>query len=161
MTAGADRDSFEALVIELGEARVALPSACVVEVARMVAIAPLPGAPPLVAGTIAYRGTVVPVLELRPTLGLPAREPRPADHLVILRSERRTVAVAADRAAGLARIERTALVPAARLARGTERLEGAWVGPDGVIVLAAPERFLDEAEERSLARALAANGAAP
>jgi purine-binding chemotaxis protein CheW len=156
VTGRAEDDSFEALVATLGDVRLALPSACVVEVARMVATAPLPGAPPIVEGAIGYRGTVVPVLDLRRRLGLPARGVDPADHLVVIRTDGRRVALRVDRALGLVSIDRASLVPAERLARGVGRIAGAWLSSDGALVVARPDRFLDEAEERSLAAALEA-----
>lgn len=151
-----DSESFEALMVILGEARIALPSTGIVEVARMVATTPLPGAPPIVEGTIGHRGAIVPVLDIRKRLGLPPRGVDLSAHLVVLRAGGRTVALRVDRAIGLVSIERASLVPAVQLARGTERLAGAWQAPDGTVAIVDPERFLDEAEERSLAEALAA-----
>jgi len=53
----------------------ALPLGCVVEVVRMAALAPVPDAPAHVLGLLDRRGRVVPVLDLRRRLGLPAAEP--------------------------------------------------------------------------------------
>ena len=155
MTPAPDSGSFEALVVTLGDGRLALPSAAVLEVARAVAATPLPGAPPIVVGTIGYRGALVPVFDLRERLGLPPKALALSDHLVIVRAGRRVAALRVDRAERLAAIDPRELTPATELARGTDRLAGAWRSPDGVVVVLEPERFLDEAEERSLAAALA------
>ena len=52
------------LHLRVGEERYALPSASVVEVVPSVALRPVPGTPPEVAGLLAYRGRVVPVVDL-------------------------------------------------------------------------------------------------
>jgi chemotaxis-related protein WspB len=52
------------LHLRVGEERYALPSASVVEVVPAVQLRAVPGTPPEVAGLLAYRGRVVPVVDL-------------------------------------------------------------------------------------------------
>jgi purine-binding chemotaxis protein CheW len=52
----------ESLAIELGQVR---------EVFQLESITPVPGMPPLLVGVANLRGTVVPLADLRPSLGVP------------------------------------------------------------------------------------------
>ena len=52
-----------------------LPVGAVVEVTRMVALAPLPDAPPWMAGVLDLRGVAVPVLDLAARFGRAPRAP--------------------------------------------------------------------------------------
>lgn len=74
----------------------ALPLEHVARALRMVAITPVPETPPWVIGVIDLQGRVIPVLDLRSRLRLPAREPHPDDHLLIVRIEERSIAVKTD-----------------------------------------------------------------
>lgn len=61
------------LLFTLGEQRFALPATDVVEVLPLVMLTPIPQAPAWVSGVFAYRGQVVPVIDVRQlTLGSPA-----------------------------------------------------------------------------------------
>jgi purine-binding chemotaxis protein CheW len=92
---------LEVLIFEVSGRRYGLPAAEVQEVVRAVTIMPLPDAPPGVEGVINVRGRVVPVLDLRSRLRLPARAVEPADHLILARTDERLVALRVDRAVGL------------------------------------------------------------
>jgi purine-binding chemotaxis protein CheW len=53
----------------------ALPLAAVTRVLRMVALTPIPDAPPWVLGMINYAGRMLPALSLGQRLGLPVQQP--------------------------------------------------------------------------------------
>ena len=76
---GADLDpanaSTSVILLGVGEREFALPLGCVVEVVRMAALTPAPGAPGHVLGLLDLRGRVVPVIDLRPSWG--CRRPHP------------------------------------------------------------------------------------
>src|SRR5688572_10408556 len=57
------------LHLRVGDERYALPTASVVEVVPAVPLRPVPGTPEAVAGLLAYRGQVVPVVDLPRLLG--------------------------------------------------------------------------------------------
>lgn len=57
------------LTLTAGTERYALPSSCVVEVVPAVKLRAVPGTPPSVAGLLAYRGRIVPVVDLARRLG--------------------------------------------------------------------------------------------
>jgi purine-binding chemotaxis protein CheW len=73
------------LIFEVGGRRYGLPVALVQEIVRAVPAVPLPGAPVVVEGAINVRGRIVPVLDLRRRLGLPAKPLEHTDHLVLTR----------------------------------------------------------------------------
>ncbi|WP_242393991.1 chemotaxis protein CheW [Anaeromyxobacter oryzisoli] len=59
------------LLVEAAGRRALLPAAGVVEVVQLVALVPLPGAPPHVLGTFVCRGAPVVAVDLATLLGLP------------------------------------------------------------------------------------------
>ena len=61
---------IDVLLIELAGELYGIPSASVREVLRYRAYTPVPGAPPALPGILSQRGTILPVVELRPLLGL-------------------------------------------------------------------------------------------
>jgi purine-binding chemotaxis protein CheW len=62
--------TIDVLLIELAGELYGVPSASVREVLRYRAYTPVPGAPPALPGILSQRGTILPVVELRPLLGL-------------------------------------------------------------------------------------------
>lgn len=76
-------DSGDALVVRAADELFALPGAAVREVARWRAPTPVPGAPAVIAGIVSQRGLVLPVVDLRVALALPAAPPDRATRLVV------------------------------------------------------------------------------
>jgi purine-binding chemotaxis protein CheW len=134
----------EILVFEVDGRRFGLPAAEVRELLRAVAIVPLPMAPPAVEGVVNLRGRVVPVLDLRARLGLPARAVATTDHMIVAQSSGGLVALRVDRALDLVRHELEASAAAwttegartrvARLADGLAPLLDLHTLLDGVAV---------------------------
>lgn len=62
--------SGDVLFVKLADRDYALPLEQVLEVALMVDVDPIPGAPEWVAGLIDYRGTITPVVDTRARLGM-------------------------------------------------------------------------------------------
>jgi len=149
----------ELLVFALDAHRFALPADAVVQVVRVVASAPLPGAPEMVEGVINARGSIVPVLDVRARLGLPAAEVDPDQHLILARAGPRVVALRVDRAMALLTIPAGAIEPIERVAPGTRLVAGVARLPDGVLVIHDLERFLSLDEGARLDAALAAEPA--
>jgi chemotaxis signal transduction protein len=72
------------LIGRLGERLFALPATSVERILRMAAIMPLPDAPAGIAGVLDLHGSVLPVVDPRPRLGLPPATPDVDQHLVVL-----------------------------------------------------------------------------
>ena len=70
--ATADLGITQLVVFQLHAHEYALPANRVVEVLRMVALTPVPEAPAWLPGVLNLRGFVIPVVDLRTRLGMPA-----------------------------------------------------------------------------------------
>ncbi|MBI4501606.1 MAG: chemotaxis protein CheW [Gemmatimonadetes bacterium] len=142
------------LVFLLESERFGLKAEVVREVVRAVAVAPLPKAPAIVEGVINFRGSVVPVLDIRRRFGLPPKAVAPNQHLLIARAGPRVVALRVDRAIDLVSVPQDA-IESASAAPGAEYVKGIAKLPDGLLVIHDLERFLslDEAEKLDAAGA--------
>lgn len=65
------------------------------ELLPMASLTPVPAAPVL-EGLLNLRGQAVPVFDLRGALGLPAKEPEPADRLIVANVDQKLLALRAD-----------------------------------------------------------------
>lgn len=106
------RGLAEILVFELADQRYGLPGSSVRELVRAVSITPLPRQPEFVEGVINLRGRIVPVLDVRSWLGLPARGIEPSDHFLVATVGSRLVALRVDRALELVPLEEGVLAQA-------------------------------------------------
>ncbi|NNJ09317.1 chemotaxis protein CheW [Chloroflexales bacterium ZM16-3] len=109
-----EQSSEDYLIVRVGTEYYALPSAAIREVTRWRAPTPVPGAPPLLPGIISQRGVVLPAVDLRQLLGMPAAEPDRSSRFVIVRQEPVDVALMVDATLDLCHLTSTDLarVPA-------------------------------------------------
>jgi purine-binding chemotaxis protein CheW len=149
-----ERSPLGVLMFEVGGRRYGLQAAEVRELLRAVAVVPLPGAPPLMEGVINVRGRVVPVLDVRARLRLPAKPVEPTDHLIVAQAGGRLVALRVDRATDLVRFDATDVEEARGLVPGLGH--AGWVArlPDDVLLIHDLGTFLSQAESALLAGAL-------
>ncbi|MBW3670457.1 MAG: chemotaxis protein CheW [Acidobacteria bacterium] len=89
------------LSFELGGERFGIPSTQIDEVALPVRVYPFPDAPPIVEGMIHYRGSAVPLVNLRSRFGLSGKERGSQEKLVVARIGSGRVALRADDVLGL------------------------------------------------------------
>ncbi len=75
------------LVIRVGAELYALAGTCVREIARWRVPTPVPGAPAVIPGLISQRGVVLPVVDLRLALSMPATPPERSTRLVVVQHE--------------------------------------------------------------------------
>ena len=88
-TSSAEKDiaapaTIDVLLLRLADELYGIPSASVREVIRYRAYTPVPGSPPSLPGILSQRGTILPVVELRPLLGLEVIPVTRAARLVIV-----------------------------------------------------------------------------
>lgn len=150
--------SIDLLQFEIASQRYALPLHDVVEVVAAVAVARLPSAPRIIEGVIDVRGRIVPVLDMRARFQHPPRELDPSEHFILARAGARVVALRADRAIDITRLESADI----------ERLESSVARPkfvagvaktaDGVVLIHHVADFLSESESEALDRALDEGG---
>ncbi|MFH1470005.1 MAG: chemotaxis protein CheW [Pseudomonadota bacterium] len=156
------RGSERSLVVfMLEEQRYALDLHRVRRALRLVAVTPLPGAPPVVSGIVDLGGEVLPVIDLRHRFGHPPRAPRLSDHLVVASTGRRVVALHVDEAGGVLAVPRASVALGDEIRLRLELVEGAVRLPDGLVLIHDLERLLSLEEDAALARAMSAAEPAP
>jgi purine-binding chemotaxis protein CheW len=101
-------DACVVLLIRAGQRKCALPINDVVETFRPLPVEVVAGVPPFVAGVALIRGNPTPVLDLRLLLE-GGEERRPHRRFVLLKVDRRRVALAVDEVWGVRRIPAWAL----------------------------------------------------
>jgi purine-binding chemotaxis protein CheW len=141
------------VLFALDAGRYALPLDSVERVVRAAEVTALPKAPAVVLGALDIAGDILPVFSLRRRLGLPDRELRSGDQLLIARTAHRRVVLCVDAALGLVD-DPGAPVDAATLAPGLEHIGGVISLPDGLVLIHDLEAFLSDDESRALDAAL-------
>lgn len=148
---------MDVLVFEIGDLRSALPISDVLEIVRAVTITRLPGTALAAEGVINLRGTVVPVLDVRKRLTMPAKPLDQDEYLIVGRAGERTVAMRVDRVTGIEEIAPTDLVDPAGMAPGAQTVVGGVVKRhDGLMLIHDLQSFLSRAEAAALDEAVAA-----
>jgi purine-binding chemotaxis protein CheW len=123
--------TLDVLLLELAGELYGIPSASVREVVRYRAYTPVPGAPPSLPGILSQRGQILPLVELRPLLGLEMASITRATRLVIISHQDIDMALLVESVLDLTALSAdtveplpAALDPArARLLRGVARHE--------------------------------------
>jgi purine-binding chemotaxis protein CheW len=151
--------AMEILVFEIDSSRYGLPLASVREIVRAVAPAHLPGAPEVVEGVINYRGTVVPVFDLRSRFGHAAKPLEPNDHLIVATAGDALVAVRADRASWPVAVEAADIEALVSLA-ASAYVSAVCRLPDDLVLIHDLQTFLSASESLELQEALAQGAAA-
>ena len=99
---------LDLLILRIGSEHFALPSTAVREVMRFRAWTVVPGAPPLLPGIISQRGSILPIVDLRPLLNLPDAVLERAARFVVIQHNEIDMALLADAVLDLASIETSA-----------------------------------------------------
>ena len=144
------------LTFELDEQRFGLPMADVQEVVRVAAFARLPKAPPVIEGVLNFRGSLVPVLDIRVRFGLPARAVRTSDHLVVARAGKRMAAIRVDRVSDLIEVAAKDIEDVDVVTPHSFYVAGVVKLPGDIILIHDLSTFLSAAEAAHLDHALEA-----
>ena len=121
----------------------ALPLEQVVEVVRMVAVTPVPDAPPWLAGVVNLRGKLIPMIDLRPRFGAAPTEIDPGHVFLVAQVRGRTAGVMADLVEDVVKVDGTA----AEHAHADSNLVGGLArSTTGAVVILDLERLLEGAE---------------
>ena len=115
-TSSAEKDiaalaTIDVLLLQLGGELYGVPSASVREVVRYRAYTPVPGSPPSLPGILSQRGTILPVVELRPLLGLAVVPVTRAARLVIVAHQEIDMALLVEAVLDLAALPANTLQP--------------------------------------------------
>jgi purine-binding chemotaxis protein CheW len=101
-----------ACVVLLGGRPFAVDVAEAREVVVLDTTTPVPGAPAPVIGVMNLRGSVLPVVEARPLLGLPVRSGGPRGRALVLADGDRRAAILIERVLGLGTLDEVEPLPA-------------------------------------------------
>ena len=148
------RSVLPCVIFRLEGQRYALDLSQVDRVVSMVAVSPLPKTPAIVVGVINYRGSVVPVLDLRPRLGFPRREFGLTDHLLLGRTSRRLLALPVDEVLGVTEVAVEGTIAPSTLVPGSGYVTGIVALSDGLLFIHDLEALLSTDEERRLTEAM-------
>jgi purine-binding chemotaxis protein CheW len=138
------------VTFELDQLLCAIDATAVVEVLRAVALRPIPGQPPFIAGVIDLRGSVIPVMDLRVRFGRPPKDLVPSHRYIIAAVRALTVAVWVDRIVDVVAIPRDAIAPSEGLIVGTKSLVGVGKTSTGLVMIHDADGFLSQAEADGL-----------
>ena len=145
---------LQCVVFRLEGQRYALDLSQVERVVSMVAVSPLPKTPAVVAGVINYRGSIVPVLNLRPRFGFRRREFDLTDHLLLGRTSRRMLALPVDEVLGVNEVSVEKILAPSTLLPGVGYVTGIVALADGLLFIHDLEALLSMDEEQRLTEAL-------
>lgn len=138
------------VVLRLDGREYALPVADVEEVLPMVAMVPVPGAPPWLAGVINLRGRTVPVVDLRTRLGLPPTEPGLRTPILVASAGGRPVGLIADEVVEALGLTGESIEPPDELAGAAHPFSALARAADRVIPVFDVERLTAGAGDLSL-----------
>lgn len=153
-----EAEGDEALILRcrLGPFDIALPGAQVVEVHRAVALDPIAGAPPSIAGVVDVRGELLAVLDLRHRFDLPPRDLATSDALVMVELDDRRLLLLVDEARSLTAVPADALGDGTEIVPGARFLKGVAATPEGPVVISDLGAFLSSDELLDLDAAMRA-----
>ena len=138
------------LLARLAGAQIGFSANSIREVLRSVTIAPLLGTPPIIEGAVNFRGRIVPVVNVRERLSLPALDNSPDQFLVILEVHDRLIAVRVDDVEDLVEIDASELETPQGVSPVVERLAGIAATESGALVIYDADAFLTQAERDAL-----------
>lgn len=132
------------VTFDLGAEAYAVPIAMVREIVRVGDLTRVPNAPPHIRGVMNLRGRVLPVVELRTRLGLPALDPTPAARIVVAEVRGRLLGYLVDRVAEVTRIgEGSVAAPPEEVVAGSgEAITGIARKGERLLLLLELERVL-------------------
>ena len=138
------------LLVRLAGAQIGFSASSIREVLRSVTIAPLLGTPRIIEGAVNFRGRIVPVVNVRERLSLPALANAPDQFLVILEARERLIAVRVDDVEDLVMIDASELETPRGVSPVVERLAGIAATAGGALVIYDADAFLTEAERDAI-----------
>jgi len=138
------------LLTSLAGTRLGFSALAVREIVRSVAIAPFPGAPAIIEGALNLHGRIVPVVDVRHRLDLPALPNSPDQFLVVLETSDRYIAIRVDDIDEVLDIATTDLDAPSELSPVLRRVAGVAATADGAIVIYDADAFLTQAERAAM-----------
>lgn len=146
--------THQLLVVLLGKMQLGLTVGLLLETVPMVAVTPLPGAPPVVEGIIDYHGELAAVLDIRQRFGCPEARINARQFLVLARLTARLVAIRVDQILDLIDIDEAQIERNVNTHDHGDYIAGVARIDTGLLVIHDLARFLDLSEASRLDQAL-------
>jgi purine-binding chemotaxis protein CheW len=146
-TQAGSSEATQLVVFKVDKSEYALPVGNVGEILRMVAISPVPEAPAWLPGVINLRGRVIPVIDLRIRLGLPAVPVGVNTPILVTESEGHTVGLVADAVTELLTVPHDAIEPPDELAAHGNTVESVARAGDRLLLIFDLERVCAGSEK--------------
>lgn len=147
-------DEIQIVSFRVGPQEFALDIFQVERILRYQPPAPLPKAPDFLEGVVSYDGSVVPVVDLRKRLSVPAAI-EPETRLMVLSVEDQRIGVVVDRVVEVARVDSGAITPPPPMVRGlaAEYIAGILARDGRTVLILNAGRLFSSAERLALAAA--------
>jgi purine-binding chemotaxis protein CheW len=148
--------SIEIVTFDLAGERYGVEARYVQEVARIVDLTPLPGAPDFIVGIVSLRGEIVAVVELRRLFGVATHGLTDLSRLIVLGLDRPELGILAEGADALTTLPLDEILdpPAAGASIGREHLRGVTRGArlllDAEALLGDERLFINNADPTAL-----------
>lgn len=132
------------VVFKVGDVDYALPASTVLQMESYTGATAVPGARPFVSGIIQLRGRVVPVIDLRVRFGLAAAAPASDSRVVVVEHAGRAVALLADVAREVVRVNEDEARPPPRLVDDGGFVTAVIQRPDRTFLVLDPAKVIGE-----------------
>lgn len=129
------------VVFSLDGQRYALALNSVQRAIRVMAITPVPKAPPLLLGLVDLGGVIIPVVNTRACLSHPPRAVRIEDHLLVATAGQQQVALLVDETLGVIESVTENSAPAGTILAGLDLVAGTAKQSDGLILILNLDRL--------------------
>jgi purine-binding chemotaxis protein CheW len=148
----ATEDERQFVVFRLGVELYGVEISRVHEIVRMQTITRVPGSPAFVEGVINLRGSVIPVIDLRLRLNLPAAAHTRASRITVVEIGNLVVGLVVDEVSEVLRINPALVEPPGPVVAGieSEYLQGIARLPERLVVLLDLDHVLAREERRAL-----------
>jgi purine-binding chemotaxis protein CheW len=146
-TQAGSSEAIQLVVFKVDKSEYALPVSNVGEILRMVAISPVPEAPHWLPGVINLRGRVIPVIDLRTRLGLPAVPVGVNTPILVTEAEGHTVGLVADAVTELLTVPLEDIAPPDELAAHGNKVESVARAGDRLILIFDLDRVCGGSEK--------------
>jgi len=108
-------DTTSLLLCMLTDEHYALPMSIVREVLRWRTPTAIPGTPPTIIGVIHQRGVVLPIVDVRPLLGLATPAPTRSTRVIVIEQNGTQAGIISDAVADIVYVEPAAIEPPSAL----------------------------------------------
>ena len=149
-------DDLQFVVFQVGPQALALSIFQVERILRWEQPAPLPSAPAFLEGVIPYGNSVVPVVDLRKRLDVPASQ-KEETRVMVLELESQRVGIVVDEVLEVLRVDTRTISPPPPMVKGlaAKYITGILSQPDRTVVVLNAEKLLSSKERLALTSAVA------